>query len=245
LRDSVLTLAPLDFGLAGGQLNAVITLDGRKDPIQAQAQVRVRKILLAKLFPTFALGQTSIGQVNGDFDLAGKGNSVARMLASSNGKVGLVVDGGKISKMMMEKLGLHLWEMLQLTITGDKLIKLRCGVAEFSIKEGAMHTNALIFDTEVTTVVGTGSIDLGEEKLDLTLNQKTKITSPMALRSPIYVRGSFVAPEVGVDKGRVIARGLGAITLGIFNPLLVLIPLVDAGPGRDSDCGRLLRDARP
>ena len=244
LRDSVLTLDPLNFGAAGGHLNAVISLDGRKDPIQARAQVRARKILIAKLFPTVELSKTSIGQVNGEFDLAGKGNSVGRMLASSNGKVGLVVAGGEISKMMMEKVGLHLWEILELKVTGDKLVKLRCGVADFDVKEGIMHTDALIFDTEVTTIVGTGSIDLGQEKLDLTLNQKTKNTSPVALRSPIYIRGSFAKPDVEVDKGRVAVRALGAIALGIVNPLLALIPLIDAGPGKDSDCGQLVRDAR-
>ena len=244
LRDSVLTLDPLDFGVAGGHLNAVISLDGRTDPIQARARVRARKILLAKLFPAAALGQTSIGQINGEFDLAGKGNSVGRMLASSNGKLGLVVADGEISKMMMEKVGLHLWEILVLKVTGDKLVKLRCAVADFSVKSGIMHADALVFDTEVTTIVGSGSVDLGREKLDLTLNQKTKNTSPVALRSPIYLRGSFARPEVEVDKGRVAARALGAMALGIVNPLLVLIPLIDAGPGKDSDCGRLVREAR-
>jgi AsmA protein len=244
LRDSVLTLDPLNFGLAGGHLNAVISLDGRKDPIQAHAQVRARKILIAKLFPTVELSKTSIGQVNGEFDLAGKGNSVGRMLASANGKVGVVVANGEISKMMMEEVGLHLWEILVLKVTGDKLVKLRCGVADFGVKDGIMHADALIFDTEVTTIFGTGSIDLGQEKLDLTLNPKTKNTSPVALRSPIYVRGSFAKPDVGVDKGRVAARALGAIALGIVNPLLTLIPLIDAGPGRDSDCGQLVRDAK-
>ena len=243
LRDSVLTLDPLNFGVAGGHLDAVISLDGRKDPIQAHARVRARQILIAKLFPTVELSRTSIGQVNGEFDLAGKGNSVGRMLASSSGKVGLVVANGEISKMMMETVGLHLWEMLQLKITGDKLVKLRCAVADFDVKEGTMQADALIFDTEVTTIVATGSIDLKDEKLDLTLNQNTKHTSPVALRSPIYVRGSFARPDVGVDKGRVAARALGAIGLGTVNPLLVLIPLVDAGPGKDSDCGQLIRDA--
>jgi uncharacterized protein involved in outer membrane biogenesis len=244
LRDSVLTLDPLDFGVAGGHLNAVISLDGRKDPIQAHAQVRAKKILIAKLFPTVELNQTSIGQVNGEFELAGNGNSVGRMLASSKGKVGLVVAGGEISKLMMEKVGLHLWEILELKVTGDKLVKLRCAVADFDVKEGIMHADALIFDTEVTTIVGTGSIDLGEEKLDLTLNQKTKNTSPLAFRSPIYIRGSFAKPDVQVDKGRVAVRALGAIALGVVNPLLLLIPLIDAGPGKDSDCGQLVRDAR-
>ena len=244
LRDSVLTLDPLDFGVAGGQLNAVISLDGRSDPIQARARIKARKIQLAKLFPTSELGTTSIGQLNGDFDLTGKGSSVRRMLASSSGKVDLVVAGGKISKLMMEKAGLHLWEILELKMAGDRLVTLRCAVAGFDVKQGNMQANALIFDTEVTTIVGTGSIDLGEEKLDLTLNQKTKYTSPVALRSPIYVRGSFAKPAVSVDKGQVAVRAIGAVALGLVNPLLALIPLIDAGPGKDSDCGELVRDAK-
>ena len=244
LRDSILKLDPLDFGVAGGQLNAVISLDGRKDPIQAHARVRARKILLAKLFPAVDLNKTSVGQVNGEFDLAGTGNSVGRMLATSNGKVGLVVAGGEISKLMMEKAGLHLWEILELKVTGDRLVKLRCGVADFGVKHGVMHANVLIFDTEVTTIIGTGSIDLAQEKLDLTLKQKTKNTSPLALRSPITIRGSLANPDVQVDKGRMAARGLGAIALGIVNPLLALLPLIDPGPGKDSDCRQLIQDAR-
>ena len=244
LHDSVLTLDPLSFGVAGGHLDAVISLDGRKDPIEAHAQVRARKILIARLFPAFELGKSSIGQVNGELDLAGTGNSVGRMLAGSNGKLGLVVANGEISKMMMEKAGLHLWEILQLKLTGDKLVKLRCGIADFSVKGGIMHADALVFDTAITTIIGTGSIDLGQETLDLTLIQKTKDTSLVALTSPIYVRGSLAKPDVQVDKVRVAVRALGAVGLAMVNPLLVLIPLVDAGPGKDSDCGQLVREAR-
>jgi len=244
LQGGVLTLNPLNFGLAGGELNTVIKLDGRTDPITAHAKVRARKILLAKLFPTIELNQTSIGQINGEFNLTGKGNSVGRMLASADGKVGLVVSGGEISKLMMEKAGLHLWEILQLSLSGDRLIKLRCAVADFEVKNGKMQTDALVLDTQVTTLIGSGTIDLGQERLDLTFNQKTKKTSPLALRSPIYLRGSFAKPEVGVDKGRVAVRALGAIALGLINPFLTLLPLIDAGPGQDSDCRQLVRDAR-
>ena len=244
LRDSVLTMDPLNFGIAGGELKAVISLDGRKDPVQANARIKARKILIAQMFPTVELSQTSIGEINGDFSFAGKGNSVGRMLATANGKVGLVVANGEISRLMMEKVGLHLWEILELKLTGDKLIKLHCGVANFDVKAGVMHADALVLDTAVTTIMGTGTIDLGQEKLDLTLSQKTKNTSPLALRSPIHVRGSLAKPDVEVDKGRVAARGLGAIALGLVNPLLALLPLIDAGPGKDSDCAQLVRDAR-
>ena len=244
LRESLLTLDPLDFGLAGGQLKAMISLDGRREPIQAHARIKARKIEIAKLFPTIKLNRNSIGQINGVFELKGQGDSVRSMLASADGKVGLVVARGEISQLMMEKAGLHLWEMLQLKISGDKLIKLRCGVADFAVKQGVMHADALVFDTEVTTLFGTGSIDLGQEKLNLTLRQKTKNTSPLALRSPIQIRGSFARPEVKVDKARMSARALGAIALGMLNPVLALIPLIDAGPGSDSDCRKLVHDAR-
>lgn len=244
MQDEVLTLEPLEFGFAGGSLNANITLNGKAKPIQARAKVRARKLLLSKLFPTVELTRNSLGQLNGDFDLAGSGNSVGGILASSNGKLALVVSGGQISRLLMEKAGLHIFEVVTLTLTGDRLVKLRCVVADFDIKQGKMQTDALVFDTEVTTLFGSGSIDLAHEQLDLMLDPRTKKTSPLALRSPLYVRGSFAKPIVGVDKGKVAIRAAGAVALGIVNPFLALIPLIDTGPGADSDCGQLVRDAK-
>jgi AsmA protein len=244
LRDSVIKLDPLRFGLAGGQLLGTVALDGRHDPIKASAQLRARKLSIAKLFPTVQLNQLSIGELNGEVDLKGQGSSVGRMLASSNGKVGMVISGGEISQFMMEKVGLHLWEMLQLSITGDRRVKLRCAVADFEVTQGNMQASALVFDTEVTTITGQGHIDLGHEKLDLTIQQHTKKTSPLALRSPIHIVGSLARPVAEVDKVQVAARALGAVALGLVNPFLALIPLVDAGPGKDSDCGQLVRDAK-
>ena len=140
--------------------------------------------------------------------------------------------------------GEHKHLVVQLNLdgkSGDKQVKLRCAVANFDVKGGNMHANTLLLDTEVTTLLGSGSIDLGQEKLDLTLIQKTKNTSPLALPSPIYVRGNFAKPIVQVDRGRMAARALGAVALGVVNPLLALIPLIDAGPGQDSDCAQWLQ----
>lgn len=245
LKDSVLVLDPLNFGVAGGHLDAVISMDGRKSPIQAKAQVKARKILLAKLFPTIPLTQSSTSQVNGRADLAGRGDSVASMLGSSSGKLGLVVTGGDISKLMMEQLSLHLWEVVELKLTSDRLVKLRCGLADFDVKDGVMQVNALVFDTEITTMVGAGDINLAAERLNLAFTPRTKNTSPFSLDSPLYVRGSFARPDVGVDKASVAFRAIGAIAMGIVNPLLALLPLIDAGPGKDSACGEVARKANP
>ncbi|MES2366546.1 MAG: AsmA family protein [Pseudomonadota bacterium] len=244
MRDSILTLDPLKFGVAGGTLAGAITLDGQHDPIQAKLNIHARKLMLNQLFPTIKLSKTSIGQVNGDFDLRGNGNAISKMLASSDGKVVLLIDGGEISKLMLETAGLHLWEILQLKLTGDKVIKLNCAVADFNVKKGVLQTRTLLLDTQITTITGTGDIDMAQETLNLDLVPHTKVISPVALRSPIYIRGKFSKPEISIDKTKVALRSAGAIALGVVNPFLAIIPLLDTGPGKKSECGRVIEEAK-
>ena len=244
MHDSILRLDPLKLGVAGGTLAGSITLNGQTQPIQASVKLNARKLLLGQLFPTFKLNKASIGQINGEFDLTGSGDAVDQMLASANGKVALVIDGGEISKLMLETAGLHLWEILQVKMTGDKPIKLNCAVADFHVKQGVMQTRAMVLDTDITTIIGSGDIDLAQETLNLDLQPHTKVFSPLALRSPIYIRGKFAKPEVSLDKTKLILRGVGTLALGAINPFLALIPLVDTGPGKDSACGKLIHAAR-
>lgn len=244
LHDALLTLDPLDVGVAGGHLTAVVSLDGRHNPIQASAGIGARNIHLARLFPARKHTKTNIGRINGELELTGAGNSVARMLAKSDGRISLIVANGVVSRLLMEKISLHLLEILQLTVLGDKTVRLHCAVADFGVKAGFMRPNVLILDTDVSSIIGKGGIDLDRETLDLTFVPKTKSTSPVALRTPIHVGGTFAHPAVDLDKGRIAARGAGALALGLLNPLLVLIPLVEMGPGIDSDCGRLIHSAQ-
>ena len=213
--------------------------------IESAGWVRIQsaRTSLSKLSPAIARNSTKIGRLNGNFDLDGRGDSIGNMLASANGKVIAVLEGGQVSKLLMEKVGLHLWEILTLSLTGDRMVKLRCAVAAFDVTHGKMQATAIVFDTQVTTVYGTGSIDLAQEELDLVLEPRTKDTSPFALRSPIFVRGSFAKPEVEFDKVKIVVRAAGALAIGSVNPLFALVPLVDAGPGKDSDCYRIWREA--
>ncbi|MHB8848693.1 MAG: AsmA family protein [Burkholderiales bacterium] len=244
LRDSVLTLNPLNFGVAGGNLDGAITLDGQRNPIHAAILVHARKLLLKKLFPTVKLSKTSIGQVNGDFDLSGNGDAVKQMLGSANGKFVLLIDSGEISKMMLETAQLHLWEMLETKLFGDKNIKINCAIANFNVDNGVFQTRTLLLDTGITTVVGNGDIDMKQESLHIDLKPHTKVLSPVALRTPIYIRGTFAKPDITVNKTDLALQGAGAVVLGAINPLLAIIPLIETGPGKDSECGKLIEQAQ-
>jgi len=243
MRDKVLTLEPLEFGIAGGKIAGQVKLDGQKEPIAAVANLRVQDLSLPKLFPTIKEGQASIGDINGLVELAGRGDSVAQMLGAANGKVGLYLDGGKISRFMMELVALDLWGVARVKMEGDEPVGIRCAIADFGVKDGLMNTNAFVFDTDVVNVEGEGTINLKSEQLDLKLNPHPKDRSIASLNSPLYVRGTFGEPKFAPDWKRLGSKGVGALAMGLVNPLLAVLPLLQEGKDKESPCAALIAEA--
>jgi uncharacterized protein involved in outer membrane biogenesis len=243
MRDSVLSLNPLQFGFAGGQLTGTVRLDGTKEPIAGDLKMRVKDLQLAKLFPTVKQAQDSKGNLDGLIELVGSGDSVGKLLGSANGKIGVYMDDGKISRFLMELVALDLWDVARVKLKGDEEIEIRCAIADFAVKDGMAQTNAFVFDTAVTNVTGSGSINLKTEEMDLTLKPQPKDSGLGSLRTPLHIKGTFGQPKVGPDMGKLTARGGGAIALGILNPLLAILPLIQEGKGKDSNCGQLIAQA--
>ncbi|HTG98328.1 MAG TPA: AsmA family protein [Burkholderiales bacterium] len=243
LRDKVLSLDPLEFGIAGGKLAGTIKVDGNRDPVRGSINMRVRQLQLAKLFPTVKQAQGSIGDLNGLVELTGTGASVGELLGSSNGKIGIYMDGGKISRFMMELIALQLWDAARIKLKGDEEIDIRCAIADFGVKGGVAQANAFVFDTAVVNVGGSGTINLKNEEMDLQLKPEPKDRGIGSLRTPLHVKGTFGHPNVGPDMGKLVIRGAGTIAMGILNPLLAIIPLIEEGKGKDSPCGELIAQA--
>ena len=243
MRNKVLTLDPLEFGIAGGKLVGSATLDGTKEPIAARLDMRVQHLSLPKLFPTIEKGQTSLGDINGLIELTGRGDSVAQMLGSSNGTLGVFIDGGRVSRLLMEFAALDLWGVAKTKLQGDESVPIRCAIGDFAVKDGVMHTNALVFDTSVVNIQGGGEVNLRSEGIDLTLKPEPKDRSIASLNSPLYIRGSFSAPKVAPDAGKLAAKGLGALVMGAINPLLAVLPLLKEGENKNSPCRQLIAEA--
>src|SRR5262245_13889010 len=243
MRDRVLSLDPLEFGIAGGRIVGPVKLDGRKEIIGADVKMQVRELQLDQLFPTITENQASVGDINGVFELTGRGNSVGGMLGTSTGKVGVFMDGGKISAFMMQLTALDLWNAARVKLKGEGPVEIRCAVADFTVKDGIANTNAFVFDTGAVLIEGGGAINLKTEELDFTLNPKPKDSSLASLNSPIYVRGTFSNPRASPDVPKLAVKGVGAVLMGIVNPLLAVLPLLKEGKNQDSPCNQLIAEA--
>lgn len=245
LDDGVLRLEPLRFGVAGGTLDAQVRLDGRAVPLQGRAQLSARGFKLKQLFPTFEPMKTSFGQLNGDADLSGRGNSVAALLATANGNLKMLINDGAISRGLMEIAGLNVGNYVVGQLFGDKEVKINCAAADFGIKDGLATTRLFVFDTENAIIYINGTANFASEQLDLKINPESKGVRLLSLRSPLYVRGPFAKPSAGVQAVPLALRGAGMVALGVLiGPAAGLLALVAPGGDVPNQCTPLLEQMK-
>jgi uncharacterized protein involved in outer membrane biogenesis len=244
LDDRVLSLTPLNFGIAGGNLRSDIKLDGRDKPMKSQLKLSARRIKIEKLYPELDASKTSFGEINGDAALSATGNSVGAMLGSSNGELKTLVNQGAISKLLLEQMGLNVGNIVVSKLFGDKQVKLHCLAGDFPIKNGVMDIRTFILDTDDALINVEGRIDMKEEQLDLIIRPKSKGLRIISLRSPLYVSGSFKNPDVGVDKTVLALRAGGAVLLGVMAPVAAILPLINVDRDQQADCANLLDEVK-
>lgn len=247
LKDGLLALTPLNFDIAGGRFTSNVMLDGsgKHNPhaIRAELKAGARKLQLKKLFPNIDGMQATVGEINADLSLSASGNSVAGLLGASNGELKGVVSDGSVSKLLLEAMGLNLGSVVLTKLIGDKQVRLNCMVTDFAVTNGVMKSRLFVVDTSEARIDISGTINLGNEKLDLTLKPDAKSMRVISLRAPIYVRGTFKQPDLSVDKGRLALRAGGALALAVVAPVAAIVPLVSTGPGETSGCQALIAQA--
>ncbi|AUV00087.1 AsmA family protein [Phytobacter ursingii] len=241
LQNADLKLQPLKFGLAGGTISSNIRLEGDKKPMQGRAEIQARRLKLKQLMPNVELMQKTLGELNGDADIRGTGNSVAALLGTSDGNLKLLMNDGLISRNLMEIAGLNVGNYVIGKIFGDDEVRVNCAAANLDLVNGVAHPQIFAFDTENALVNVTGAVSFASEQLDLTINPESKGVRIVTLRSPLYVRGTFKNPQAGVKPGPLIARGAVAAALAtLVTPAAALLALISPSEGEANQCRAIL-----
>ena len=244
LRDSVLHLQPLNFTMADGRVTSDIRLDPHEKPMRAVMKVDVQGLDLKQLFPTVKSMEEAFGTLYGRADLVGRGQSVAQMLGTSDGKAQFAVDGGNISALLGQLLELDIAHVVMLLGARHKKAQLRCAVSGFQFKDGVGHSEDFIIDTSDTLIRVSGDIDLKKERLDLEAKPKPKDVTLVSLRTPIMLEGPMRKPKARPKAGPIAARVAAGAALAAAAPPLGLLALADPGGGKDANCEQLLAQAR-
>lgn len=232
LSEGVLALGELEADLAGGRLAGEIRIDGRPTPGALRTRLAARGVALRRWLPELGGAPALDARMNAELELRGRGDTVADVLAGSGGHLRVAIGPGRASGLLVELAGLDVAESLAALGSDDRAVRLDCAVANLGIARGVARPEPLFVDTSDTLVAAQGTIDLSTERLDLTLRASPRDASPLSVRAPIRVRGSFAEPSVGVDRARVAGTVVASVLLGaLVTPVAALLPLLDFGEG--------------
>lgn len=245
LKKGDLLLDPLRFGMAGGNLNTTLHMEGDHTPMRARADLHARNLKLKQLFPGVKTMQKSMGEINGDATLSGTGNSVADILATSNGDLKLLMNDGVISRSLMEIVGLNVGNYVVGKLFGDDEVRINCAAADLNVTNGLASSRLFVFDTENAVINISGNTNFANERLDLSINPESKGIRMITLRSPLYVRGTFKNPDAGVKAGPLLARGAAAVALGtVLTPAAALLALISPSDNEQNQCTDVLKQMK-
>lgn len=238
LKDAILTLDPLTFGLDRGQIAGMVAINAQKDVPVVNLDVRMTGANIQEFMPASFKPMLSGGMI-GRARLAGSGLSVRDVAGNADGQVTLVIPSGEMKKGIAELMGVNVLNYL--FADKQETTQVRCAVADFRVTDGVARAETIVFDTDPVIVSGGGTINLKTERMDLRVKGHPKEVRLLRLSLPLELEGSLRKPAFGVEAGSAVGQGAVAAVLGAaLTPLAAILPFVDSGMADDANCQALI-----
>jgi uncharacterized protein involved in outer membrane biogenesis len=166
-------------------------------------------------------------------------------MSDANGMFTVIMPNGEVRSAFAELTGINVAEGVGLLLKGpNDRAEVRCGVAQFGIHDGVMDAQNVVFDTQNVLITGKGDIQLGSEKLDLSIKGSPKKIRLTRLRTPVEIKGTLLKPSIGVNVADTVKQGAVAVALGaLVTPIAAVLAFVDPGLAKNQNCAQLVASA--
>lgn len=247
----VLTSMKLPLRIQDGKLAAPLGAVYRGRPVKIALNADARgNVSLDADAVNFDLGRlladldlTTMLTANADFGarLKGQGKSLNAIASSLNGQTNLVIGQGTINSRAFAIVSDDLARVLIPSGESGDTARLVCAISRFDFTAGAGKASALALETDTLITTGSGTVDLGKERIDLLFKPKPKKASLVSLAFPVRLSGSLTSPTAGLDRTGVatgVATAVGGVAL--TGGVGALLPLMSTGSGSvasDGECG--------
>ena len=206
LDNGLLSLKPVDFGLEGGGVVADASLDARRVEPRMRLHLQVTKFDLNRLLTAFGVKTAnSAGELRGELQVAMHGQSPHALAASATGGGMIVMGGGHISDLLLQAAALDLQQAMG-DLVQDKQVAVSCIALPMPITNGRIEANPWLFDTSNNLLYTKGFVDLGSEKVKLTLEVHPKDFSLFNSLSAITIEGDLAKRTANVNKLEVVGK---------------------------------------
>jgi len=232
LSRGVLSLSDVDARTAQGRVAGNLRLDGRGDKALWRADLRWGGVRVERwIHPARAnlAAPVLTGQLEGRAHLTGQGQSAAEILGSLDGNVHMQLHDARATHRAVEAVGADFVDLIGSLFRGDDPLTLQCAVADITATRGVLRPRVMVIDTSASAIWADGSALLADETLDLRAVVAPWDFSPLALRTPIQLRGSFADPKLMLRREPMARRVGAAGALTLLNPLVAMLAFIDPG----------------
>jgi uncharacterized protein involved in outer membrane biogenesis len=195
LADGVLKVSHFDIGIGEGRVTGKAAVDTQSEPLRGDAELDASAIQIQSLLPPRAEKSLLSGTLHGHAALKTSGDSPEALLANATGSVSAFISGGTISSMLDAKMGLQGGRVIRSMFTGAEPMALRCAAMVLDVARGAATVRSLVVDSERTRTLGSGTIDLRKQSIDLLLTPEAKQPGLFILDRSIHVLGPLREPR--------------------------------------------------
>ncbi|MCG7361233.1 AsmA family protein [Roseomonas sp. ACRSG] len=203
LADGQMAMAPVSLGIPGGRVALSLHADATATPprFALSARHEGQGIELQPLLQAYRLPDQSSGQVELEADLAGQGADTRALTGSLNGQFALAMANGQVGNALLDRFLGDLRRMLGSNGGSEAAsTPLRCFALRLGLREGVARPEAMLLESGLADVAGSGEIDLGQERLNLRLLPQVRLGS-LGLSAPVKISGSFLRPVSRLEQG--------------------------------------------
>ncbi len=236
LKGGYLSVTPLKAVVANGTLDASLRLNAARAVPAFDIKLKILKFDLGKFLGDLAITDLLEGRVNVVIDLKGRGASVAKIMAGLNGKTQIAMGAGRMKSTALDTFVGGPAKFLTGVFVGksSEYTVINCAVSQFDIVKGLATSKAMVFDTDISTVAGSGTVNLATEAIKLDIDPRPK-SATVSTVVPVEIRGTLANPEFGVNKPAA-ARKVGGILGAIAFPPALILGLGETGTGEQTPC---------
>ncbi|MBW2481794.1 MAG: AsmA family protein [Deltaproteobacteria bacterium] len=247
LQNGDLKIKPFEFSIGGGKADVQFALQSQNNPAAIAATIDIDQLAIGPMFEKLGYPRKVEGNLNADVNLDSTGNSVAEWMAGLDGSNTITVSQGRMTsaylELLQKYLGSGIFKMINPFEEKREYTPVNCFVNMIEIEDGLADVKIML-DTDQTTIIGMGDINLKTERLDLGIKPTPKKGALPAdisfsfkqLSQPFRLGGTLASPRLALDPRRtalVVGKLAGALALG---PVGIAAFFADISAGKQDAC---------
>jgi uncharacterized protein involved in outer membrane biogenesis len=236
LEDGHLALKPFKFGVGDGSISSNLEVSAGARPIEGTLETEVRHVNRKKVVQPFEIADDTVGTIGGRAKLWMRGDSIADFLDTADGGLYLLMTDGQLDGLLTELAGFDWGEAMLALFNNQNDVGIRCAYLNLHTNNGMTNIKNAIVDTEDTIFAATGSLDLGQETMDIVLEPHPKDASLLSTRAPVHIEGTFKNPRIFPGPAALATQAAFTAALtAVAGPIGTALSFVEPGLTDDSN----------